>query len=188
MTSEQISIITSVFTTLVGTCATLIGLVFVAYTFAMQSRKKSRIDREEQKKENFIMVVTLGNLLLPMFVLLIFLSLLAFNLNTITSNGLLKVNLQILSYLSLIIICIIFLNILLPILLKKTYRFVSGIGVLISFGSILIPIANYLLFGINLSLKLAIVYTAFLLAMTVLQIWTYINISSYYKLKKLEES
>jgi hypothetical protein len=187
MKPEQISTLTSLLTTLVGTSATMIGLVFLVYTFIMQSRKKTRVDKKEQRNEGFIMFVTLFNLAIPMFLSLLFLSFLTFNLLNVTDDGLLHIGYMSLSYLIFVVLSIITINGMLMLIGNK-YKFVTGIGLLIILVSILLTVVNYIFIGIQtISISLAVIFMIFIILITLLQIWTFLRTKHTYNMNEVEE-
>jgi len=188
MDINQISMITSIFLTIAASSATLIGLIFVAFTFTMQSRKQSRKDREERKKENTIMSVLLMNLVLPMYTSLFFVLLVAFNIISIDENRLMVANLSIVLSFAILILFVAFGNASLCVILNKTYKFVSGIGIIIACISVLISGLNYFVFGTKINVAIIIIYIVFLITMAVVQTWSYLNISSNYQEKENKSS
>lgn len=187
---EQVSVLTSLFTTLITTSATLIGLVFIVYTFTMQPRNKSRADRKEQRKESYIMFTTLFNLLVPMFLCLLFLCLFSFNLFNFKENArfLMMEDLWI-YYAGFIILCIVLVNTLLVIRLRRTYKLVSAMGILIGLAAVILPVVNFICYGLNeLNVAFLTLYIIFMLVIAVIQIWCYLDIRHHYRQKEEEQS
>lgn len=181
MNSEQISSLTSLLTTLVGTSATFIGFIFVVYTFVMINRKESRSDKKDKKDEGFIMFVTLFNLSVPLLLALYSLNLLTFNFIKISKKGVMELNFYTLIYLLFIALSIIIVNSIL-FLGSRKYALIKIISLLVIIIIISLIIVNIIVLGIfKISLAYLIILMIFMMVITLLQIWFFLVLKGYNK-------